>query len=219
MSMGLVGEKSGMTRIFTEDGESIPVTVVEVSPLKISALKTQKRDGYTAVQVAVGDIHAKRVKKSRAGQFVKAGIEAARHLKEFRVDDCADMKVGDEVTVDLFKEGQSVDVQSVSRGKGFQGPVKRHNFKMQDATHGNSISHRAHGSTGQCQTPGRVLKGKKMAGHMGSRQVSVQNQRVVRVDVDRRIILIRGTIPGAPGAQVIIRPSVKKHNEVVGGAE
>ena len=210
MTIGLVGRKSGMTRVFTEDGASIPVTVVEVSPNRVTQIKETESDGYRAIQVTAGSRKASRVSKSQAGQFAKAGVEAGTGLWEFRLEEAEDApEVGSELTVDRFEPGQKVDVAGKSKGKGFQGGVKRWNFAMQDATHGNSISHRAPGSIGQCQTPGRVWKGKKMAGHMGSANVTTQGLEVVRVDVERNLLLIKGAVPGAPGGDVIVRPAVK----------
>lgn len=209
MAIGVVGRKSGMTRVFSEDGVSIPVTVIEVSPNRISQVKTVDVDGYAAVQVTVGSKKASRVNKAEAGHFAKAGVEAGRTVKEFRVDGEAPA-VGETLEVGQFEAGQFVDVSGISKGKGFQGGVKRWNFHMQDATHGNSLSHRAPGSIGQNQTPGRVFKGKKMAGHMGAEQVTVQNIEVVRVDTERNLLLVKGGIPGAPGADVVIKPAVKK---------
>ena len=196
MSMGLVGRKCGMTRVFLESGESVPVTVIEVPKNLVTQVKNSKRDGYSALQVTAGTAKLNRVNKSIAGVYKRAGIEAGSFLMEFRVDeaDLEGVKRGHEFSVDLFEEGQKVDVTAVSRGKGFAGVIKRYNFAMQDATHGNSLSHRAPGSIGQCQTPGRVFKGKKMAGHMGNARVTVQNQRVVRVDMERQLILVRGEI-------------------------
>lgn len=215
MPVGLVGRKCGMTRVFTDAGESIPVTVVEVAPNRIAQVKTTEIDGYRAIQVTAGQRRASRVTKPMAGHFSKAGVEAGNVMLEHRLNDAEmqEAKLGDELTVALFEEGQKVDVRGVSKGKGFAGPVKRHHFKMQDATHGNSLSHRAHGSVGQCQTPGRVFKGKKMAGHMGNVKRCVQNQKIVRVDVERNLLLIRGAIPGAPGAAVLILPSIKQKKE------
>ena len=212
MAMGLIGRKCGMTRVFMENGESVPVTVVEVLPHHVTQVKTVKRDGYRAVQVTTGTVKASKVKKPIAGIYKRAKVQAGNVLMEFRLndDEHAEVKRGDQFNVDMFTDGQMVDVTGVSRGKGFAGTVKRHNFSMQDATHGNSISHRAPGSIGQCQTPGRVFKGKKMAGQMGNVKTTVQNQPVVRVDADRKIILIRGAVPGAPGGQVIIKKAVKK---------
>ena len=210
MAIGLVGRKSGMTRVFTEDGASIPVTVVEVSPNRVTQIKELDTDGYRAIQVTAGSRKASRVSKSQAGHFAKAGVEAGNGLLEFRLDDADEApEVGSELTVERFEAGQIVDVTGKSKGKGFQGGVKRWNFAMQDATHGNSISHRAPGSIGQCQTPGRVFKGKKMAGHMGSEQVTTQGLEVVRVDAERNLLLIKGAVPGAPGGDVVVRPTIK----------
>jgi len=210
MTIGLVGRKSGMTRVFTEDGTSIPVTVVEVTPNRVTQIKDTDGDGYRAIQVTAGSRKASRVSKSEAGQFAKAGVEAGRGLWEFRLEDADEApEVGSELTVERFEAGQKVDVAGKSKGKGFQGGVKRWNFSMQDATHGNSISHRAPGSIGQCQTPGRVWKGKKMAGHMGAANVTTQGLEIVRVDVERNLLLIKGAVPGAPGGDVIVRPAVK----------
>jgi large subunit ribosomal protein L3 len=210
MTIGLVGRKSGMTRVFTEDGVSIPVTVVEISPNRVTQIKDIDSDGYRAIQVTTGSRKASRVSKAEAGKFAKAGVEAGTGLWEFRLADSDEApEVGAELTVERFEAGQKVDVAGKSKGKGFQGGVKRWNFKMQDATHGNSISHRAPGSIGQCQTPGRVFKGKKMAGHMGAANVTTQGLEIVRVDVDRNLLLIKGAVPGAPGGDVIVRPAVK----------
>ncbi len=210
MTIGLVGRKSGMTRVFTEDGVSIPVTVVEVSPNRVTQIKDSDSDGYRAIQVTAGGRKAAKVSKSEAGHFAKAGVEAGRGLWEFRVEGEDDsFEVGSELTVERFEAGQKVDVAGKSKGKGFQGAVKRWNFRTQDATHGNSLSHRAPGSIGQCQTPGRVFKGKKMAGQMGNANVTVQGLEVVRVDAERNLLLIKGAVPGAPGGDVIVRPAVK----------
>ncbi len=211
MSIGLVGRKSGMTRIFTDAGDSVPVTVVEVSPNRVTQIKTADTDGYSAVQVTAGARKASRVSKSQAGHFAKAGTEAGDGLWEFRADAeaLAELAAGSELGVSLFSEGQIVDVTGTSKGKGFAGAIKRHNFSMQDATHGNSLSHRAPGSIGQCQTPGRVWKGKKMAGHMGSERVTTQGLQIVRVDADNNLLLVKGAIPGATGSRVIVRPAVK----------
>lgn len=213
MSMGLVGRKAGMTRVFTEDGESVPVTVIEAEPNRVTQVRTQEADGYQAIQVTIGQRKASRVNKPLAGHYAKAGTEAGTGLWEFRVEGGELPEVGGELKVDLFEAGQKVDVRGTSKGKGFQGGVKRHNFKMQDATHGNSLSHRAPGSIGQCQTPGRVFKGKKMAGHMGNEQKCVQSLEVVRVDAERNLILVKGAIPGAKGGNVVITPSVKYANK------
>ncbi len=215
MAIGIVGRKVGMTRVFTEAGTSVPVTVIEAEPNKVTQLRTIENDGYSAFQVTTGSRKASRVNKAEAGHFSKAGVEAGRGLWEFRLEEGEgeDIATGSEIKVDLFAEGQIVDVCGVSKGKGFQGGVKRHNFRMQDATHGNSISHRAPGSIGQCQTPGRVFKGKKMAGHMGSEQVTTQNVEIVRVDVERNLLLIKGSVPGANGGDVIVTPAVKMLNK------
>jgi large subunit ribosomal protein L3 len=211
MTIGLVGKKKGMTRVFVEDGTSVPVTVVEVNPNRITQIRTDDSDGYTAIQVTSGSRRASLVNRPLAGHYAKAGVEAGEGLWEFRLsaDDLAELQVGGEISVDHFEVGQRVDVTGTSKGKGFAGVIKRHNFRMQDATHGNSLSHRAPGSIGQCQTPGRVFKGKKMAGHMGSERVTTQNLEVVRVDSARNLMLIRGAVPGAPGGHVVVRPSTK----------
>lgn len=209
MTIGIVGRKSGMTRIFTDDGVSIPVTVIEVEPNRITQVKSVDTDGYSAVQVTVGTRRASRVTKSAAGHFAKANAEAGRDLFELRNDAQEAFEVGASITVEAFSAGQIIDVTGTSKGKGFAGSIKRWNFGMQDATHGNSRSHRVLGSTGQCQTPGRVFKGKKMSGHLGAEQVTVQNLEVVRVDAERNLLLVKGAIPGAPGGDVIVRPAVK----------
>ena len=209
MSIGLVGRKSGMTRVFTEEGNSVPVTVVEVQPNRVTQIKTPETDGYSAIQVTMGSRRASRISKAMAGHFAKANTEAGEGLWEFRTEDLAEIKVGGEIKVDLFEAGQKVDVTGTSKGKGFQGGVKRHNFRMQDATHGNSISHRAPGSIGQCQTPGRVFKGKKMAGQMGSERKTTQSLEVIRVDAENNLLLIKGAVPGATGSSVIVRPTIK----------
>jgi large subunit ribosomal protein L3 len=210
MSLGLVGRKVGMTRVFSDDGVSTPVTVIEVEPNRISQIKTVETDGYTAVQVISGSRRTSRVTKPMAGHYRKAGVEAGRGAWEFRVDSVDDFELGSEIKADLFEQGQIVDVAGISKGKGFQGGVKRHNFTMQDATHGNSISHRSNGSIGQNQTPGRVFKGKKMSGHMGAVKCTTQNLEVVRVDAERNLVLIKGAVPGAKSGDVIIRPAVKQ---------
>ena len=210
MTIGLVGRKSGMTRVFTDDGVSIPVTVIEVEPNRVTRVKADDADGYRAIQVTAGARKASRISKAEAGHFAKVGVEAGRGLWEFRLEEGEDApEVGAELTVAAFEAGQKVDVTGQSKGKGFQGGVKRWNFRTQDATHGNSLSHRAPGSIGQCQTPGRVFKGKKMAGHMGAERVTVQTLEIVRVDADRNLILIKGAVPGAPGGDVFVRPAVK----------
>ena len=210
MAIGIVGRKTGMTRVFTADGVSIPVTVVEATPNRVTQIKTVEADGYRAVQVTAGERKSSRVSKPRAGHFAKAGVAAGNGLWEFRLSDEIEAPaVGAEIKVDAFAAGQKVDVTGQSRGKGFQGVIKRWNFATQDATHGNSLSHRAPGSIGQNQSPGHVFKGKKMAGHMGDRRVTVQTLEVVRVDAERNLLLIKGAIPGAPGANVLVRPAVK----------
>lgn len=215
MAIGVVGRKAGMTRVFTEQGESIPVTVIEVEPNRITQLKSEGADGYLAVQVTTVSRRTSRVNKPASGHFAKAGVEAGRNVWEFRTQqtDMEGMEVGGEIKADHFEPGQIVDVRGRSQGKGFQGGVKRHNFKMQDATHGNSLSHRAPGSIGQCQTPGRVFKGKKMAGHMGAVQRCQQNLEVVRVDAERNLLLVRGSVPGSRGGDVIVTPAVKMKNK------
>ncbi|OOZ39786.1 50S ribosomal protein L3 [Solemya pervernicosa gill symbiont] len=211
MAIGIVGRKAGMTRVFTEEGVSIPVTVIEVEPNRISQIKTVESDGYRAIQLTAGSRRASRVTKAMAGHFAKAGVEAGRGVWEFTLADGEgdDLETGGELKVGRFEAGQMVDVTGTSIGKGFAGGVKRHNFKMQDATHGNSISHRAPGSIGQNQTPGRVFKGKKMAGHMGSVRTTTQNLEVVRVDEERNLILVKGAVPGSKGGDVIVLPAVK----------
>jgi len=210
MSVGIVGRKCGMTRVFTDDGVSIPVTVIEVDPNRVTQVKNGETDGYAAIQVAIGNRRPSRVSKPVAGHYAKAGVEAGRGLWEFRLEGSDEQfEVGSTVTVERFEAGQKVDVTGTSKGKGFQGVIKRWNFATQDATHGNSLSHRAPGSIGQNQTPGRVFKGKKMAGHMGAERVTVQNLEVVRVDAERNLLLIKGAVPGAPGGDVIVRPAVK----------
>ncbi|HTN33026.1 MAG TPA: 50S ribosomal protein L3 [Marinobacter sp.] len=211
MAIGVIGRKAGMTRIFTEDGQALPVTVIEVDPNRITQLKTLENDGYRAVQVTVGTRRSSRVTKSEAGHYAKAGVEAGRGSWEFRLADGEgeDLAAGGEITASIFQDGQAVDATGQSKGKGFQGGVKRWNFAMQDATHGNSLSHRAPGSIGQCQTPGKVFKGKKMAGQMGNAQVTVQNLTIVRVDAERNLLLVSGAVPGATGGNVVIKPAVK----------
>ena len=210
MTIGLIGKKCGMTRIFTEDGASIPVTVIEVTPNRITQLKTLENDGYTAIQVTAGERRASRVTKPLAGHFAKAGVEAGNIIMEFRVEAThTSGDVGSEIKADLFAEGQLVDVVAVSRGKGFAGTVKRYHFRGGDATHGNSLSHRAPGSIGQRQTPGRVFKGHKMAGHMGHRRCTIQSQQIVRVDLANNVILVKGGVPGAPGGHVIVQAAEK----------
>ena len=212
MALGLVGRKAGMTRVFNDDGVSVPVTVIEVDPNRVTCVKTEDSDGYRAIQVTTGSRKASRITKPEAGNFAKANVEAGRGLWEFRLEKEEVPAVGAELTVALFEVGQKVDVTGVSKGKGYQGTVKRWNFRTQDATHGNSRSHRVPGSIGQNQSPGRVFTGKKMTGHMGVDQVTVQTLEVVRVDAERNLLLIKGAIPGAPGGDVVVRPAVKVKN-------
>jgi len=211
MTIGIVGRKAGMTRIFTDEGAAVPVTVISVEPNRVTQVKTVETDGYRALQVTTGSRRATRVTRPMAGHYAKAQTEAGRGLWEFRLEngEGGDIGVGSELGVDLFQAGQSVDVSGTVIGKGFAGTVKRHHFSMQDATHGNSLSHRAPGSIGQNQTPGRVVKGKKMSGHLGNVQRSIQRLEVVRVDTERNLLLIKGAVPGAQGGDLIIRPAVK----------
>jgi large subunit ribosomal protein L3 len=210
-SLGIVGRKAGMSRVFTEDGKSIPVTLIEATPNRITQVKTVETDGYSAVQVTVGVKRAALINKPEAGHLAKAKVDAGRGLWELRVQDdkISDFQVGGEIRADIFEVGQIVDVQGVTKGKGFQGTIKRWNFTMGDATHGNSLSHRSPGSIGQRQTPGRVFPGKKMSGHMGAETQTTQNLRVVKVDAERGLIAVRGAVPGAPGGDVIVRPTSK----------
>ena len=210
-SLGIVGRKAGMSRMFTEDGKSIPVTLIEATPNRITQVKTVETDGYSAVQVTAGVKRASLLNKPATGHLAKAKVEAGRGLWELRVeaDQIGGYEVGGEIKADIFSEGQIVDVQGVTKGKGFQGTIKRWNFKMGDATHGNSLSHRSPGSIGQRQTPGRVFPGKKMSGHMGAENQSTQNLQVVKVDAERGLIAVRGAVPGAPGGDVIVRPTSK----------
>lgn len=209
MSLGLVGRKCGMTRLFTEEGVSIPVSVVQILPNRITRILSQETDGYSAVQVTTGKVKNSRVNKAEAGQFTKAGVEAGRGLWEFRLDEDSSLEVGSDLSLDIFEAGQKIDVRGKSIGKGFAGVIKRYNFSMQDATHGNSLSHRAPGSIGQCQTPGRVVKGKKMSGHMGDERVTTQNLEIVRIDADKSVVLIKGAIPGAKNGDIVITPAIK----------
>ena len=210
MTIGVVGRKTGMTRVFTEEGVSVPVTVVQVEPNRVSQVKTVETDGYQTIQVTVGERRAQhRVSQPIKGHLAKSEMRMGRGLWEFRVKDLRELVVGTEISVDQFEAGQIVDVTGQSKGKGFAGAVKRWNFRMQDATHGNSLSHRAPGSIGNCQTPGRVFKGKKMAGHMGAERVTVQGLEVVRIDEEKGLILVKGSVPGANGMDVIIKPAAK----------
>lgn len=215
MAIGLIGRKAGMTRLFSEDGDSVAVTVIEVQPNRVSQVKSAETDGYTAIQVAFGSRRASRITKPMAGHYAKAGVEAGECLREFRLEngEGADLAVGSEISVDIFAPGQKVDVRGVTKGRGFAGAIKRHHFAGQDATHGNSLSHRAPGSIGQNQSPGRVFKGKKMAGHLGAANRCTQNLEVVRVDADRQLLLVRGGVPGPTGGRLVVLPSVKQKNK------
>lgn len=211
MTIGLVGRKVGMTRIFTDDGSTQPVTVLDVSDNRITQIKTAERDGYAAVQVAFGKRRASRVTKPIAGHLAKAAVEAGHMLKEFRAktDELASLKVGGKIGVEIFKVGQKVDVQGVTIGKGFAGVIKRHHFSGQNASHGNSVSHRVPGSTGQNQSPGHVFKGQRMAGQLGDVRRTVPNLVIVRIDAERQLLLVRGSVPGSRGRDVVVRPAVK----------
>jgi len=209
MSIGLVGRKIGMTRVFTEDGLSVPVTVLEMTNNRVAQLKTPETDGYSAVQLAYGTRRANRVTKSLAGHFAKSGVEAAAGLKEFRVDNTAEYQSGQALGVELFQVGQKVDITGVSKGKGFAGSIKRHNFSSNRASHGNSVTTRAPGSIGMAQDPGRVFPGKRMAGHLGAEKSTMQNLEIVRIDTERQLLLVKGAVPGSKGGDVVIRPSVK----------
>ncbi|WP_218353314.1 50S ribosomal protein L3 [Alteromonas lipotrueiana] len=211
MAIGLVGRKVGMTRVFTEDGTSIPVTVIEATPNRVTQLRTDETDGYRALQVTAGTKKANRVNKAAAGHFAKAGVEAGRSLVEFRLEENegGEIEVGSEITVEIFNDTKKIDVTGTSKGKGFAGAIKRWNFTAQRATHGNSLSHRAPGSIGQNQSPGKVFKGKKMAGQLGNKKVTTQSLEVVRVDVENNLILVKGAVPGATGGDVIVKPAVK----------
>ena len=217
VSIGLIGKKCGMTRIFTEEGSSVPVTVIEALPNRISQLKEKTNDGYNAVQLSSGNVKKSRMSKAIAGHFASTKTKPGKNINEFRIleDDQNDYKLGMELTVNIFEKGQKVDVTGKTIGKGFAGTVKRHNFSMQDATHGNSLSHRAPGSIGQNQTPGRVFKGKKMAGHMGNVQRTVQNLEIIDIDIERNLLMIKGAIPGHPGSDVIIKLAVKRNDQVI----
>lgn len=206
--IGLVGRKVGMTRIFTEEGVSIPVTVIEIEANRVTQVKTLENDGYQAIQVTTGSKKASRVNKPEAGHFAKAGVEAGRGLWEFRFED-GEFTVGQNINVELFSDVKKVDVTGTSKGKGYAGVTKRWNFRTQDATHGNSLAHRGHGSIGQNQTPGKVFKGRKMAGHLGNERVTVQSLDVVRVDAERSLLLVKGAVPGAINSDVIVKPAIK----------
>ncbi len=211
MSLGLVGRKVGMTRIFTDDGVSVPVTVLDVSNNRVAQIKTPENDGYSAIQVAFGKRRPSRVNKSMAGHLAKAGVEAGNLLKEFAVtaEELTTLKPGDQLSVSIFAVGQKVDVTGQTIGKGFQGGIKRHHFSSQRASHGNSVSHNAPGSIGMCQDPGRVFPGKKMSGHLGDVQRTQQNLEIIRVDAERQLLLVKGAVPGSKGSDLIVRPAVK----------
>ncbi len=215
MSIGLVGTKCGMTRIFTEIGESVPVTVIQVQPNRITQIKSEESDGYNAIQITAGTKKQSKVKKPEAGILAKASVEPGTCFKEFRVskEDLANYKAGEQITVDLFKEDQKVDVRSKTVGKGFAGAIKAHNFSAQRATHGNSLSHRAPGSIGQCQTPGRVRKGKKMARHLGDEYRTVQSQKIIKIDAEKGLLLIKGVVSGSKGSLVVVTPAMKSRGE------
>lgn len=215
MSIGLIGRKCGMTRVFCEDGSSVPVTVLQIDSNRVTQVKSIETDGYRSIQVTAGDKKASRVNKAMAGHYAAANVTAGRGLWEFRLEDGegVDLSAGSELSVDVFSVGQVVDVQGRSIGKGFAGGIKRHNFHMQDATHGNSRSHRVLGSIGMNQTPGRVFKGKKMEGHMGAVQVTTQNLTIHAIDAERNLLLVKGAVPGAKGGDVIITPAMKKRNK------
>lgn len=215
MSIGVIGRKAGMTRIFADDGASVPVTVIEVAPNRVSQVRSEDVDGYRAVQLTAGQRRASRVTKPMAGHFAKAGVEAGNDLREFRLDadEGEELQPGSEVGVSLFQVGQKVDVRGISKGRGFSGGIRRHHFRGQDNSHGNSLSHRAPGSIGQCQTPGRVFKGKRMAGQHGNVNRCQQNLEVVRVDAERNLLLVKGGVPGPAGGRLIVLPSVKQKNK------
>jgi large subunit ribosomal protein L3 len=219
MTMGLIGKKCGMTQIYTENGVAIPVTLIQVLPNRVVQIKTKDRDGYESVQVTTEAQSASRLTKGEAGHFAKANVEAGKGLCEFHLDGMSeefikDLTPGKEITVDLFKLGQFVDVTGINKGKGFAGVIKRHHFATQDATHGNSLSHRAPGSIGQRQSPGRVFKGKKMAGQLGNKRCTIQSLEIVKVELERNLLLIKGAVPGAAGGRVIIKPAVRMKNKV-----
>jgi large subunit ribosomal protein L3 len=215
MSIGLIGRKCGMTQVFSDDGASVPVTVLEINSNRIVQVKSVESDGYKAVQIAVGDKKSSKVNKAMAGHYASANVMAGRKLIEFRLgeDEGNDLTAGSELALDIFQEGQTVDVSGTTIGKGFAGGIKRHNFGMQDATHGNSLSHRSNGSIGMNQTPGRVFKGKKMSGHLGDVKRTIQNLTIHSIDLERRLILVKGAVPGAKGGDVVITPAAKMRNK------
>ena len=209
MIVGAIGRKCGMTRVFDEAGVSLPVTVVSVEPNRITQVKTVSKDGYSALQITTGERRSIRVTRPQAGHFTQANTKAGRGIWELRLEADSELKLGDEIGVEQFTKGLMVDVTGTSKGKGYAGVIKRWNFATQDFTHGNSVSHRAPGSIGQCQTPGRVFKGKKMAGQMGNVRVTTQNLEIVDIDIKRQLLLIKGAVPGRPGGDVIVRAAVK----------
>ena len=211
MSIGLVGKKQGMTRLFTPEGDSFAVSVISVDPNTITQIKSEEVDGYNSIQVTTGQKKEKHISKPLSGHYKKGSINPGYGLWEFKVnsEDIENLEVGSQLNIDMFEEGQKVDVQGKSKGKGFAGTVKRWNFKMQDATHGNSISHRAPGSIGQCQTPGKVWKGKKMSGHMGDEKKTIQNLKIASIDIENNLLLIKGAIPGPTGSNVVLKPAIK----------
>ena len=206
----IVATKVGMTQLWDDDNRVVPVTMLQVEPCRVVQVKTDERDGYTAVQVTFGQREASKLTQPEAGHFEKAGVEPGQRLVELRLDDVSELEIGQELAADVLEAGEKVDVTAVSKGKGFAGTVKRWNFKMQDASHGNSISHRAPGSIGQCQTPGKVWKGKKMSGHMGDERKTIQNLKIASIDLNNNLLLIKGSIPGPTGSNVILKPSIKQ---------
>ncbi len=213
IAFGLIGRKLGMTRLFMNDGQSIPVTVLDVSGNKVTQIKTDDKDGYSGIQIGFGSKKKNRISKSLAGHFSKAGVEGFSFLKEFRVKSGVDnsdyLKLGQSISLSRFKEGQLLDITGITQGKGFQGAIKRHGFSSQRTTHGNSVSHRAPGSIGMCQDPGRVFKGKRMAGHMGSTKVTTQNLTLIRIDEKKELLLVKGAVPGSKGREVVVKPAVR----------
>ena len=213
MSIGLIGRKCGMTRVFCEDGTSVPVTVLQIDSNRVTQVKSLEVDGYRAIQVAAGEKKASKVNKAMTGHYASANVLPGRGLWEFRLDSDSEYALGSELPLSIFTEGQVIDVQGNSIGKGFAGGVKRHHFSMQDATHGNSLSHRVLGSIGMCQTPGRVFKGKKMVGHLGAVKTTIQNLTIHAIDAERNLILVKGSVPGAKGGDVVITPASKMKNK------
>jgi large subunit ribosomal protein L3 len=211
MAIGLIGRKTGMSRVFTEDGASVPVTIIQVLPNRVTRIKTDESDGYSALQVTTGSVKPQRISKSEAGQYAAASMEPGEGLFEFRIDgeELGEIEAGTELTVERFEAGQKVDVIGTSIGKGFAGTVKRHHFATQDFTHGNSLAHRAPGSIGQNQTPGRVFKGKKMSGHMGNVRRTAQGLEVVQIDAERNLIAVKGSVPGSRGGRLVVQPTIK----------